>query len=249
MTRTALYVTILRETEKTPRCRVEKIAAGVGIGKAATVELLCKLQCQDLMALDDEEVVITPEQRMRMAMFAVAQGSDPEAVSRRLRWQEFESLADRVLTQNGYDTRIHFVFKHVGRRFEIDVLGAKEPLLLCIDCKHWQYGWGPSRITAAVRNQLLRVTSLSQSFRQHESRLGTSQWKSVRMLPVLLTLADVSSRIVNRVPTVSALRFGTFLSEIDPWVEQFGFVDVQEPLIREPRRNAATGQGPRTREG
>ena len=227
MTRTALYVTILRETEKTLRCQVEKIAAGMGIGKAGTLELLCKLQCQDLMSLDDEEVVIMPEQRMRIAMLAVAQGSDPEAVSRRLRWQEFEFLADRVLTQNGYDTRTHFVFKHEGHRFEIDVLGAKEPLLLCIDCKHWQYGWAPSRITAAVRNQLLRVTSLSQSFRQLEVRLGTSHWKSVRMLPVLVTLADVSSRIVSGVPTVSALRFGTFLSEIDPWVGQLRFVDAR----------------------
>ena len=227
LTRSALYETVLLATKKTPRCHVQKIAAGSGIGKRATLEMLYKLQHEDLMTLDDEEVVVTPEQRMRIAIFAVAQGNDPETVSRRLRWQEFESLADRILAREGYDTKTHFIFKYLGRRFEIDVLGAKEPLLLCIDCKHWQYGWTSSRIAAAVKNQLLRVTSLSQSYGQQESKLSTCQWKSVRMLPVLLTLADTPSRIVNGVPTVSALRFGTFLSEIDPWIEQLNFVDVK----------------------
>jgi hypothetical protein len=47
------------------------------------------------------------------------------------------------------------------------------------------------------------------------------------MLPVVLTLADVSSRIVGGVPTVSALRFGTFLSEVGPWVDELRFVDAR----------------------
>jgi hypothetical protein len=47
------------------------------------------------------------------------------------------------------------------------------------------------------------------------------------MLPMLLTLADVSSRVVDGVPTVSALRFGTFLSEVGPWLEKLRFVDAR----------------------
>jgi len=227
MASTDLYAALLRETGENSRCQIKKLATSVRIGRASIEELLRDLHDEGLVALRGEEVIVSSEQRMRIAVTAVAQGSDPETISRKLRWQEFELLADRVLAQSGYVTRTHFVFKHGGRRFEIDVLGGKEPLLLCIDCKHWQYGWAPSRISAAATNQLLRVTSLSQTFRKYESNLGLSQWKSVRMLPVVLTLADVSSRIVGGVPTVSALRFGTFLSEVGPWVNELRFVDAR----------------------
>jgi len=227
MVSTDLSVALLRETGKNSRCQIGELVTSVRIGRASIEDLLRDLHDKGLVTLGDQEVVVSPEQRMRIAVAAVAQGSDPETISRHLRWQEFELLADRVLVQSGYATKTHFVFKHDGRRFEMDVLGGKDPLLLCIDCKHWQYGWAPSRISAAAKNQLLRVTSLSQTFRKYESNLGTSQWESVRMLPVLLTLADVSSRIVGGVPTVPALRFRTFLSEVGPWVNELRFVDAR----------------------
>jgi len=227
MVSTDLSVALLRETGKNSRCQIGELVTSVRIGRASIEEVLRDLHDKGLVTLGGEEVIVSPEQRMRIAVAAVAQGSDAETISRHLRWQEFELLADRVLVRSGYATKTHFVFRQAGRRFEIDVLGAKEPLLLCIDCKHWQYGWAPSRISAAATNQLLRVTSLSQTLRKYESSLGMSQWKSVRMLPVLLTLADVSSRIVGGVPTVPALRLRTFLSEVGPWVDELRFVDAR----------------------
>lgn len=227
MVSTNLCVALLRQTGKNSHCQIGELVTSVRIGRASIEEVLRDLHEKGLVTLAGEVVIVSPEQRMRIAAAAVGQGSDPETISRHLRWQEFELLAGRVLAQSGYATKTHFVFKRDGRRFEMDVLGGKDPLLLCIDCKHWQYGWAPSRVSAAAKNQLLRVTSLSQTFRRYESILGTSQWKSVRMLPMLLTLADVSSRVVDGVPTVSALRFGTFLSEIGPWVEKLRFVDAR----------------------
>lgn len=227
MTRATLYVTLLRETKERPRCGIPALATSSRTGRSLVEELLLELEGEGALTLEGQEIVVSPGQRMRIAEIAVGLGTDPERVARQLRWQEFEALADRILCQAGYGTTTRFVFKCSGLRFEIDVLGAKEPLVLCIDCKHWQYGWAPSRIAAAAKDQVRRVEFLSQVFRRHENKLSTVQWKSVQLLPILLTLADVSSRMVDGVPVVSALRFGTFLSEVGPSIEKLRYIDAR----------------------
>jgi hypothetical protein len=72
-----------------------------------------------------------------------------------------------------------------------------------------------------------RVVFLSKVFPTYLGRLSIGIWNSARLLPVVLTLADVSSRLVDGVPVVSALRFKSFLSELSPWVDQLRFVDAR----------------------
>ena len=200
---------------------------GSKIARPLLEETLVELHETGALTLVGERIRVSPDQRMRIAELAIALGSDPEKVARQLRWQEFETFAEHVLTQNQYATTAHFIFKCATRRFEIDVLGSREPMVLCIDCKHWHQGWFPSRIMSAAKNQLLRVESLSHVFGRHEERLRTIGWKSVRLLPVVLALADPSSKFVDGVPIVSALRLRTFLSEINPWLDSLRFVDAR----------------------
>jgi len=189
-------------------------------------ESLLRLRERGVVALAGEEIQVSLEQRLRIAELAIAIGADPERIARELRWQEFEAFADQVLARDGFATLNHFVFKDSGRRFEIDVVAAKEPIVLCVDCKHWHHGWAPSKIAAAARNQLLRVLRLSKAFPVGGRKLPTGSWRSVRLLPAVLTLADVSPKLIDGVPIVSALRFRSFLSEINPWVDELRFVDL-----------------------
>jgi Holliday junction resolvase-like predicted endonuclease len=189
-------------------------------------ESLLKLRERGVVALAGEEIQVSFEQRLRIAELAIAIGADPERIAGELRWQEFEAFADQVLARDGFATMNHFVFKESGRRFEIDVIAAKEPMVLCVDCKHWHHGWAPSKISAAARNQLLRVLCLSQVFPVRGRKFSTATWRSVRLLPFVLTLADVSPKLIDGVPIVSALRFRSFLSEINPWIDELRFVDV-----------------------
>jgi Holliday junction resolvase-like predicted endonuclease len=190
-------------------------------------ESLAKLREAGAVAVSGEEIQVSLEQRLKIAELAVASGADPERVARELRWQEFEAFADRILTLDGFTTLHHLVFKDSGRRFEIDVLASKEPMVLCVDCKHWHHGWAPSRIAAAARNQLMRVIHLSQMLGVSGRRLFDAGWQSARLLPIVLTLGDVSPKLVDGVPIVSALRFRSFLSETNPWLDGLRFVSVQ----------------------
>jgi Holliday junction resolvase-like predicted endonuclease len=188
--------------------------------------LLLKLQEAGIVTLTDEKIQVTPEQRMRIAELAISMGADPENVARQLRWQEFEGLVARILDLEGYATASHFIFRHASRKYEIDVLGAKEPMILCVDCKHWHHGWAPSKIITAARNQFGRVQSLSEVFASYEKKHRIVGWQSVRLLPIVLTLADVPLKLVDGVPIVSALRFRDFLCEVSPWIKTLRFVSV-----------------------
>mgnify|MGYP001114690973 CR=1 FL=1 len=226
MTSAALHIALLRETRESSLCQIQEVVASSRACRSLVEESLLELHAANAVSLSGEEIHINPEQRLRIAEVAVAIGADFERVTRELRWQEFEAFADWVLTEDGFATLNHFVFKGSGRRFEIDVVGTKEPMVLCIDCKHWHHGRVPSKVSASARDQLQRVRFLSGVFTAHGVRLDTAGWRSARVLPVILTLGDASPKLIEGVPIVSVLRLKSFLSEINPWLDELRFVDV-----------------------
>jgi len=188
-------------------------------------ESLAKLREAGAVAVSGEEIQVSLEQRLKIAELAVASGADPERVAKELRWQEFEVFASQILARDGFVTLNHLVFKSSGRRYEIDVVSARNPIVLCVDCKHWHHGWAPSRLLAAAKNQLLRVFSLSSVFAVYGKKL-CGGWRFAHLLPIILTLGDVSPKLIDGVPIVSAVRFRTFLSEMNQWVGCLRFVHV-----------------------
>jgi Holliday junction resolvase-like predicted endonuclease len=209
-------------------CKISEIVVKSRTCASIVEGLLVGLQQAGIVTLTGEEIHVTLEQRMRIAELAISKGADPEKVARELRWQEFEGLTAQILNREGYVTVNHFIFKHAARRYEIDVLAAKETMVLCVDCKHWHHGWAPGKIMAAARNQFLRVQSLSEVFAFYEKKHHISSWQSPRLLPIVLTLADVSSKLADGVPIVSALRFRDFLCQVGPWDQRLRFIDVPE---------------------
>jgi len=231
MTSATTHIALLHETRQNRPCQIHDVAASARACRSMVKQSLVMLQDTGALTLKDETILINREERIRIAELAIGAGADPEKVARELRWQEFESLANQILTRDGFSTLNHLVFRAEGRRYEIDVVGAKEPVVLCVDCKHWHHGWAPSKITAAARNQMLRVLSLSRVLPMYSGRLRIGNWRTVRLIPVVLTLADLSSRLVEGVPVVSALRLRSFLSELSPWVSEVRFVDAGIPSL------------------
>jgi len=226
MTNAILHISLLHETRQNHLCNTGDVVARSKACRSTVEEGLDKLEEAGAVTLTGDEIRVTPEQRLRIAELAIIKGADPERVARELRWQEFENLASQILRREGYATANHFVFKHSGRKYEIDVLGAKEPTVLCIDCKHWHHGSVPSKIAAAARNQLIRTQSLSEVFHSYGKKHHIVGWQSVQLLPIVLTLADLSSNVVDGVPVVSAFRWRDFLCQVSPWVDTLRFIDA-----------------------
>jgi hypothetical protein len=72
------------------------------IPSGITLELLEKLQKEDLVYLKPDRIEVDSKSRLKLAVKAVSLGADLEHISNLLCWQEFEEIAALALKNNGY---------------------------------------------------------------------------------------------------------------------------------------------------
>jgi len=169
-----------------------------------------------LLRCVDDWIEVDSEQRLILAIEALKANADAGRVCRVLDWREFEELTSKALEANCFSVTKHLMFKHSGRRCEIDVVGSKEPLLMCADCKHWKSGLGPGRIQTAARKQFERMRYLAEEMPRQASRLGITAWNRAVILPTVITLSDTTRGLHEGIPIVPILRLQSFLKELNP---------------------------------
>lgn len=187
------------------------------LGRSEALRRLKEAERMGLLEIKGGKIHADYSKRLMMAVEALRFGADPEKVSRLLDWREFERLSSSILERNGYEAFLHLVFRdgETGRRREIDVLGVKEFLILCLDCKSWRRGWYKSRISLAAKEQLERSEALSRELPSLARKLKLSRRRGeYRIIPLVLTLADVPYRILEGSLVVPILRFRAFLYEL-----------------------------------
>lgn len=165
---------------------------------------------------DEHDGVIesSPAQRLKMAMTALTLGVDFERICSFLSWKEFEGITAQALEANGFRVIRNFHFKNLSRRWEIDVLGLKQPIILCADCKHWKRGWRNTASANAVQYQVERTAALSEALPRYSRILGIDSWIQARLVPMVLSLVQGPSKFHNGTPVVSILQIQDFINEI-----------------------------------
>jgi len=108
---------------------------------------------------------------------------------------------------------IHAI-KWAQRRWEIDVLGCREPLIVCVDCKHRSHGWRESAIRKAAGAQALRTKVLAEALPSLLKEIGLVQWRQATLIPVILSLVPGPSKFYNKVPIVPILQIQNFLNDL-----------------------------------
>ncbi len=177
--------------------------------------------------LIDEElgnITASLNQRLELAIKAVQAGGDLERVSRALGWLEFEEIVARIFEENGYDVKRRFRFQADGRRWEIDILATRRPLIVCAECKHWAKGLGNTTARRIAEIHLEKVETLSRSVRGLKGRMGIEGWGQATMIPMALSLQPARERIYRRIPVVSVYGLPGFLSEFEAqmdWLASF----------------------------
>lgn len=176
--------------------------------------------------IDEKKGNITASlnQRLELAIKAVQAGGDLERVSRALGWLEFEEIVARIFEENGYDVKRRFRFQADGRRWEIDILATRRPLIVCAECKHWAKGLGNTTARRIAETHLDKVETLSRSVRGLKGRMGIEGWGQATMIPMTLSLQPARERIYRRIPVVSVYGLPGFLSEFEAqmdWLASF----------------------------
>jgi Holliday junction resolvase-like predicted endonuclease len=213
-----LIISLLKLT-KEGAVLIEDMKKDSRIPAATAKKLLLKLQNEGLIYLKQENVEIDSAMRLKLAVKAASLGSDVEHISNLLCWQEFEEIAAFALSSFGYAVANNVRFKHAGRRWEIDVVGCKKPLVVCIDCKHWQHTIAPSPLRRIVNSQVERTRAFADSLPNVSLHLDCTKWNEAKFIPTVLSLMPSPFKFYDEVPIVPVLQMQDFLNQMPMYIK------------------------------
>ena len=208
-----LIMSLLKLTKDGP-VLIEIVKKDSRITSDIAIKLLEKLQKECLIYLSNDKVEASNEGRLLLAVKAASLGMDVEQVSSFLPWQEFESIATLALKNNGYEIAKNVRFKHAGRRWEIDVVGCRKPLVVCVDCKHYHHGLSPSVMNKIADAQVERTRALAEALPNVALKVDCAKWIKAKFVPVVLSLLPASFKFCGNVPIVPVLQLQDFLSQL-----------------------------------
>jgi Holliday junction resolvase-like predicted endonuclease len=212
-----LIVTVLKLTRSGPVSH-EIINKAANIPSEVAEELRRKLQNDGLVYARNGFVQADNVQRLKLAVRAMELGADVERVSSMLEWQEFENIAAIALERNGYGVQRNLRFKHAGRKWEVDVVGCKKPVVMSIDCKHWRHGMSPSVLNKIAEEQRERTKALADSLPNPSVKIEFASWGIVILIPAVLSLTVGRSKLCDGVPVVPVLQLQDFVSQVPVYV-------------------------------
>jgi len=179
-----------------------------------TEELLSKLQNEGLISMRGNLVEVTFSQRADLGAFAVQHGADPLTVSALLSWQEFESISAIAFERNGYRVAKNLRFRQGGRKWEMDIIGMREPLLVCADCKQWRHGLNLSALQRITEAQVARAKALSCSPSMLFEKLKCNRTERITLVPVVISLIATKSKFYSGTPIVPVFQLHDFLNQL-----------------------------------
>ena len=212
-----LIISLLKLTKEAP-VLIKSVKDDAKLPLDVTLKLLNKFQNESLLYLKTDIIELTSENRLKLANKAVSLGSDVENVSNLLCWQEFEEIAALALKNNGFAVRKNVRFKHAGRKWEIDAVGCKPPLVICIDCKHWQRAIAQSALKRIVDEQVERVEALAEMLPNVKLQLECTKWGKAVFIPAILSLIPSSFKFYYNVPVVPVLQLQDFLNQLPAYI-------------------------------
>jgi hypothetical protein len=165
-----------------------------------------------LLRLDPSSARLTTSIRFKLAYEAVRQGAIQQ-VARALNWQEFEAFTEECMQTVGFETKKGVTVKDDSRRWQMDVIARKGSMILAVDCKHWESPGYESKLSKAAEHQKLAVQAL---LHQMATR-GEIDGEGLQALPIILTLFEPRTRMVNGVVAVSVDQLADFLQGVSPY--------------------------------
>lgn len=220
-----MLVSLLKLTAHRP-AGIDEVSSDSRVPLEMVDEFLSGLAKEGLIEIVEDGVKASAEQRLRLSVMAVKEGVDLECACTHLSWREFEDVAALALEANHFLTKKHFRFK-TSARFEIDVLGFREPLILSIDCKHWRKSWLRTAFKKAVQKQVRRSSELAKILVNLKKSFRISSWERAKVMPIILALSDTPLKVYEQVPIVAVFRFQDFLYDLPTYVSNLASFNVK----------------------
>ena len=179
------------------------------------MELSQKFASELGIEITNGEVRLNRESRLEIAMVEASRGFPLEA-SRFLEWKDFERFAESCLEEMSFETQRDVRLKMDGRRWQIDVIGVKGELLVCMDCKHWAPPMSPSRFKNPEAHQ-------AEATRLYAEKLAKEKNSKVTSLPMILTIFEVREKLSERAVIVDVQKLPSMLRDLTPYTPNMPF--------------------------
>lgn len=208
-----IILSVLKLAKNEP-VQKDLIAKDAHTATAVADEMLRTLDTKGFVQLKGKFLEIAPNQKLALVVEAVKQGADIERACKFLEWKEFENMAATAFEINGYRVKRNFHFKAHDKRWEIDLLALKQPLIACVDCKHWQHHWSRAAVVKAVEAQVERTQALAERLEKFFEDLGLNKWNQAALIPVVLSLIPSAFKFHNNTPIVPIMQMQSFINEM-----------------------------------
>lgn len=181
-------------------------------GRLIHRELLSALTAANLLQRDSEgKWIFSGYAKVQVAIRALQLGEPARMILESLIWQEFEEFVAAVFNFHDFQVQQRFRFS-TSRRFEIDVVAKRPPIIFCIDCKQYGVRLGKaSSLRTAGEEQLRRTIALANSFSQFQADLGCLDWPQAKLIPMLVTMLHEDIQYHAKIPIVPACLLNAFL--------------------------------------
>ncbi len=226
-----ILVALLETTKKGPT-DYEGLREAVRVTDEAFTAFLDHLIEQGLVRGGEENLEVTLKQRLEIAVRAIRAGADMERVSQALGWLEFEEMTAYTFEANGFKVERRFRFNAEGRRWEIDVLATRRPLVVCAECKHWVNGLGNMTARKIVEIHLEKVRVLSENAAFLVDKEILRDWDRAVFVPMTLSLQPARNKIYRRIPVVSVFELPSFLNEFQGQMDWLASFPVDLPKAK-----------------
>ena len=212
-TEKATLMSLLKMTKTSPVSRSALVKA-TRLPSQIVERALKDLAREELFKEYSGIIEASPIQRVRLVISALRLGADFERVCDLLSWAEFEIVASQAFEANGYQVVLNFHFKNGAKRWEIDVVSSKKPVILCVDCKHWKRGWRSAATAKAATAQAERTSALADALPKYAEALKIADWRTVKLAPLILSLIRGPHKFYNGVPIVPILQLQDFINGV-----------------------------------
>jgi hypothetical protein len=178
--------------------------------KSTTRELLDYLVNSGIGQLSDGSIHFSSNDKLETILLAINRGCDPEGLSKKIQWKDFELFTSQLVESAGYSFERNAVF--TNPRIQIDVIGFYHKTALLIDCKHWMKIHG-SNIAKFASNQIRRAEIFLDKRKDIESAI-----------PIIVTLHEYNCSFFDRVPIVPISKFKEFLQDFALYLDRIHLI-------------------------
>ena len=172
------------------------------------------------MEIEKNLITIPKKSKMKLVKKALSLGISLGQIIPMLHWKEFENFCFIVLDHHEFFCIQNYYFTHHKKRYEIDVIGIKKPLIFAIDAKKWKTGHA-SALKTMVKNQIRRVKAFSKSImkRSVRDKLNLTNWQNAKIIPMIVTSKMYEIKIFEHVPILPFFKLNKFLNEYHRYSE------------------------------